>query len=351
MSNRDPFEELLAGLNRPVRPPSEFARSLEQRLFTEFGKSEEPGKAVTEMEQTSGVTRSWPVISKPESTGGKLLPVLEIAAVLLIALGIGAAVLGSCGMLPGQSNGNNAARTAEYPITPRPSECTVAPRPIEEIEALEPENAGASITEPNPARDATPLINLQHTPADGETTKEIEAAYREWIACSNAGDKYRMYAMFTDDMIRSGMVDFSSMENAGNPIPEGDQLAILDISYVREFDDGRAGGVLVIAPSNYPAVIQPVIFIFKREDDRWLIDGLPIWWASAIGDSDVVEGGYEVEYGTPVFEPTVVQAPTITPVDNEPLIVPTITPEGNCDLTVPNVVQEPTVTGIIAQSC
>jgi hypothetical protein len=316
MSNRDPFEELLSGMNRPVQPRPEFEQALEHRLMAELGSAEPSGKGLSYMSESAATSRTWRVSAEPESNRRRWLPVLEIAAVVLIAIGIGAGVLASRGMLPGQSNDNKAALTIQYPITPDPSECTVEPRTVEEVEALVPDQPDYSSNPDIPTREptATPPLDLRHSPADEETAREIEAAYREWVACLNAGDALRYAALLSDDLLRTGSFDLTSFET---PIPEEDRLTILDISYLREFDDGRAGGVLVIAPNSFPAAISPQFFIFTKEGDHWLLDGFPMWWASSVeGDSDV-----EVVDGEENM------LPTVTPVSNELLIETTNTPE------------------------
>jgi hypothetical protein len=317
MSNRDPFDEMLSGLNRPAQPRPEFARALEHRLMAELGTAEPSGKGQTDMSQAAATTRTWRVSAEPESGRRRWLPVLEIAAVVLIAIGIGGVVLGSRGMLPGQSNDNKAAQSTQYPITPDPSECTVEPRTVEEVEKLVPPTPDYSELNLRPTSEGTPPFDLQHSAADEETTREIEAAYREWAACINAGDSLRLAALTSDETIRSGAVDLVDPEDAPKPLPEDQRLTILDVSYVREFDDGRAGGVLITAPVGFPAAITPFFFIFEKQGDRWLLDGQPMWWASEVGDSNEVT--YEEGWGTPIamgtepaVTPTVVQRPTDT---------------------------------------
>jgi hypothetical protein len=338
MPDQDPIAEMLRRLDRPVAPTAAFARTLEQRLLGEIGQAATSER--NEMSQSTPVSRSWLVTEDARPRRRAWLPVLEIAAILVIALGIGGAVLGSRGLLPGQSGNNHGATSAAFPIIPDPSECTVAPRTAEEVRAIVRDYSQGPPPDQTPS--ATPDRTLQHHPASAEVAAQIEAAYREWIACANAGDFLRMYALETDGFIgQGGSIDV--INKAPTPVPSGERLEILDFSYSREFSDGRAGAVAVIGSVGSAAVIQPVFFLFEKHGDRWLVDASPEGWAPDLSSSDVT---VVTSDGAPTYESSLTPTPTaavyqaVTPVisqvDLEPsptvtpvsyvILIPTITP-------------------------
>src|SRR4051812_29966541 len=78
---------------------------------------------------------------------------------------------------------------------PTASECTVQPRPEDDLRALFREVAAT----PLPASvDITRAEAPAGTPADEQTVAEINATWRMFVACLNAGDQARMFALYSD---------------------------------------------------------------------------------------------------------------------------------------------------------
>jgi hypothetical protein len=188
--------------------------------------------------------------------------------------GVGAllslAVVGSPGVEA--RDGTPAAR--DTIVTP--TECTVAPRPEDELRALFRETAATPIPaslEASPAPAAPPA----GTPADAETVAAVTATWREYLACLSAGDQARMFALLSDAMVRRQFVvdiAFGVTEDAlfaylaATPIPMApDQtIPIAPFTDVRVLPDGR---VAAVGPDEQG---RGDVRIFVKAGDRWLLD-------------------------------------------------------------------------------
>ena len=105
----------------------------------------------------------------------------------------------------------------------------------------------------------------------------INTTWRQYLACVNAGDQARMFALLSDKMVRRQFVvdiAFGVTEEAlfaylaATPVPlEPDQGAeFLPAADARVLSDGR---VAVVGPGDAG---RGDVRIFIKEDDRWLLD-------------------------------------------------------------------------------
>jgi hypothetical protein len=163
---------------------------------------------------------------------------------------------------------------------PTPDECTVEPRSFPMFAE------GVGQREP-----ATPLP-LPVTPApefaapDGDpVTPEIEAAVvatlRESIACRNANQMLRAYALFTEPMLVSlfggaATVDpeIRALIRQGDelgPLPRRQRVALLQVSQVAHVPDGRIGAIVTTGTADQ--IFQDyLVFTYDAASSRWLID-------------------------------------------------------------------------------
>jgi hypothetical protein len=105
---------------------------------------------------------------------------------------------------------------------------------------------------------------------------EISATWRQFIACINAGDQARMFALFSDDMVRRQLVidiAFGVTEDAlfaflaATPVPLPDaSVPIESFTDARVLPDGR---VAVVGPGELG---RGDVRIFIKNGDRWVID-------------------------------------------------------------------------------
>jgi hypothetical protein len=159
---------------------------------------------------------------------------------------------------------------------PTAAECTVAPRSEDELRALFREAAATPVpTSPEPR--PTPAIAPTGAPAAEQTVTEVSATWRQFIACITAGDQARMFALFSDDMVRRQFVvdiAFGVTEDAlfeflaatPVPLPPDQSIPIPPFDDVRVLSDGR---VAVVGPGELG---RGDVRIFVKEGDRWLLD-------------------------------------------------------------------------------
>ncbi|MBW3631551.1 MAG: hypothetical protein KY456_00845 [Chloroflexi bacterium] len=164
------------------------------------------------------------------------------------------------------------ATPAAYPVAPDPSECVVAPAPIEEIEAI----LGTPVAEP--AGTPAPFVPPTSEPADVETTAEVIATLRQVFACANAGDVLRVSSLYTDDFVRDFFGGVPLEDLLGflaippQPLPEDQKRIIIRFGEVELLPDGRAGVVIVLDEPQDPRTEEPDYAILERVEGRWLVD-------------------------------------------------------------------------------
>jgi hypothetical protein len=156
------------------------------------------------------------------------------------------------------------------------AECTVEPRPEDELRALYREAAATPVLD-SPEASPTPAVAPTGDPADEQTVAEINATWRQFIACISAGDQARLFALFSDDMVRRQFtvdIAFGVTEEAlfeflaATPVPLPPDQSIP----VQPFDDARVlsdGRVAVVGPGELG---RGDVRIFVKQGDRWLLD-------------------------------------------------------------------------------
>lgn len=172
----------------------------------------------------------------------------------------------------------NASAQAGTPeagfTTPDPMDCRIEPRTVEELISFIP--TGGSTPVPA-AASPTPFVAPEGEPADPEAAAGVTETAEELVACINANDFLRVFALFTDDYLqRSIAVEGMTEEGLGflaadlepRSPEERDAVSVRDI---RVLPDGRIGAFVIVR--NPAAEGGSADFtIFVEEDDRYLID-------------------------------------------------------------------------------
>src|SRR5215204_685970 len=172
-----------------------------------------------------------------------------------------------------------------------PEECRVAPRSPEEILAVlaTPANdTAAAATDVAPAREPRTVASEDELPtgepADAATTEAVEPVVREFTACFNARDLFRLFSLVSDDFLRelaseSGvpageaeLAAAAAMEPT--PVSEGDRQVILAIRDARVFPDRRVGVVLVGDWLNDEEASKPTLVVLVQTPEAWHIDAV-----------------------------------------------------------------------------
>lgn len=163
------------------------------------------------------------------------------------------------------------------------AQCTVAPRPVDELAVLWFGPEGAPLATPigqHPVSSAAELP--QGKPADEQTTAAVSATLHEVFACFDAGQYARAFALTTDNAAKQFGPDVSDPSEdspeevralleaqlAGTPIAgegAGQQMAISEARDARVLDDGRVGAI-------FEAEGEATFALFVKQGDRWLLD-------------------------------------------------------------------------------
>ena len=144
------------------------------------------------------------------------------------------------------------------PQVPAPAECRVAPRPLADVAATAQGGGSASsvtgTTETNESTDATPFIMPAGAPVDDLTRGAVVATVVEMLACENAGDRLRAYALHSDAFLQrqfgqlaAGSPDGAWLDTFSTPPaprPETARNALLSIEGMRVIPDGRVGALV-----------------------------------------------------------------------------------------------------------
>ena len=163
--------------------------------------------------------------------------------------------------------------------------CTVEPRDVEEIIGFYFGPEGTPLATPTATTVESESELPQGEPVDPAVEEAINATVNELIACFDAGQYARAFALMTDDMVRQFGPDVSNPDEdtpeevralleaqlAGTPVadePGMDQGASTDAGRgrdIRLLDGGRVGGVWTIYGDS-------IFIALEQQDDRWLVD-------------------------------------------------------------------------------
>ncbi|GIW04409.1 MAG: hypothetical protein KatS3mg059_1029 [Thermomicrobiales bacterium] len=172
--------------------------------------------------------------------------------------------------------------------TPPPeSACTVEPRTFEQYATLVanatpiPETFIFPTAVPSPGTYTfgTLIGDLPPgQPADATIVAGITDTVQQVIACDRAGDPYRLYALFSDRLLRrlAGLPGPSLLDELATPAPApaGFDQYLDAVESVQVLPDGRVsalitrGGIEDAHPA--PGRTQLIIFVYER--GRWVVD-------------------------------------------------------------------------------
>src|SRR5215210_4149847 len=150
-----------------------------------------------------------------------------------------------------------------------PAECQVEPRSIEELQQL--------VGTANEGTEATPGAaqagSMQGEDADEATVQAVTQTYRELVACLNAGEFLRVYALYTDDYLGRTLTDRGIDPEQLQATPAPDQretTALVGVSDVRQLAGGQVTARVetTSSPEGAATVIQSVL---EPVEDRLLI--------------------------------------------------------------------------------
>jgi hypothetical protein len=163
--------------------------------------------------------------------------------------------------------------------------CTTEPRDVGELISFYFSPEGTPLATPTATTVKSEAQLPQGEPVDPAVEEAVNATVTELIACFDAGQYARAFALMTDDMARQFGPDVSNPNEdtpeevralleaqlAGTPVvdePGMEQGASTDVGRgrdIRLLDDGRVGGVWTIGG-------DAVFIVLEHQAGRWLID-------------------------------------------------------------------------------
>jgi hypothetical protein len=152
--------------------------------------------------------------------------------------------------------------------------CSVEPRSVEELRALFREVDATTMPDDLAA---TPAPMPAGTPADEPIAEAVNGVWREIVACLSAGDQPRLFALYSDDMVRRQLqidIAFGVTEDAlidyleATPVPISDteSLSVDPLTDVHLLPDGRVAATKAGDSGRAEALI------FIPQGDSWLLD-------------------------------------------------------------------------------
>jgi hypothetical protein len=152
---------------------------------------------------------------------------------------------------------------------PPPADCRIAPRTITELQGLTTMNAMTGTPGP-------PNPDLDGEPADDATISGVTATVWELLACTNAGDLLRGYALFTDDYLRriADTIPLDTLDDGIGSVPRPPEHweRLHDIDEIRLIADGKVSALVMFGERGSPLPPSAFQFVFVRSGERWLID-------------------------------------------------------------------------------
>ena len=190
------------------------------------------------------------------------------------ALVVGGMLSGLGGPVVAAQNGTPAAgemiSAAECTVEPLTDEYLAGLAATPEAAAETPEVAGS------PAADASPGA---FTPPSGEPASEEETAgvtdtVRQVVACLNAADYRRVYALYSEAYLTRNFSVTAPAEAQATPNPENEAataIGLIAVEDVIRLEDGRVGAQVTLATAGGERqTMQYSVFVL--ENDRYLID-------------------------------------------------------------------------------
>lgn len=160
-----------------------------------------------------------------------------------------------------------------------PAECVTDPMAVDALSAILALD-GDGIAAPGGIRLTPPRGEI----VDRPLAISIKEAAREVIACFNAGDLHRGAALMTENGVARaywGLTfdqvarDDTRVRLAAEPEPRSPEtlIRLIAVTDATMMPDGRIAAYVVIneplLPPNGP---ETLLFLFRNEDDRWLVD-------------------------------------------------------------------------------
>lgn len=182
-----------------------------------------------------------------------------VAALSMMVVGLALAVaIGSGGIASAQT-------ATPTPFDASPERCTVEPRTMPELERL------LAAATPGPAA-GRPAAGEPIDPAS-ETAQAVQATIAELIACLNAGDRMRAYALYTDAYLAT-ILQPEDLPAVATPQPaDDDERTRIVAIELHALPGDRVLATVTLDPALIP--VQKIFeFVLVEIDGHWRIDAV-----------------------------------------------------------------------------
>lgn len=167
-----------------------------------------------------------------------------------------------------------------------PTECLVEPRTDAYLLGFVATPASGATPAPDVAGSPAPFTEPEGEPASDAEIEAVTLSVRELLACLNAADYRRVYALYTEQYLARNFAGLPRERvlvtpAAGAAVTEN---ALIDIENVIVLPDGRLAARIELASGS---AAQPVSLyaVFAQVEDRWLIDEETVLEAAGGGEA------------------------------------------------------------------
>jgi hypothetical protein len=154
-----------------------------------------------------------------------------------------------------------------------PVECQIAALSDEFFQQLAATPESDASPAPEVAGSPAPFSVPEGDPAGEAEVEAVTLTVRELVACLNAADYRRVYALYTEEyLLRTfGGQGIDVLQATPEPAPASGQHALIGIDDVITLEDGRLAARVELssAPEAPPVTTY---LVFAQVGDRWLID-------------------------------------------------------------------------------
>lgn len=166
------------------------------------------------------------------------------------------------------------------------TECAVEPLTDEYLSGLAatPQSDASASDESSAAATPESFTVPEGEPAGDAEVEGVTTTVRELVACLNAADFRRVYALYTEDYLAQVFAGEPADAAQATPEPaeEATENALIGVSDVIMLEDGRVGARVDTVGADALQVSQ--YMILENVGDRWLIDEVFVLESEAQGD-------------------------------------------------------------------
>jgi hypothetical protein len=167
---------------------------------------------------------------------------------------------------------------------------SIEPRDAAFFQALAATPAATPAQQPTGQEDGaatpTPFAMPEGQPAESADIAEVTSLFQHLIACINAGDYLRVYALYGDEyLVRNLTADtIERLDATPAPTQESMQSEFGGVLDARQLEDGRIAALVTTRTAQSGDLL--LFAVLRRDGERWLIDEERLVEAAAASPED-----------------------------------------------------------------